>query len=49
MEEEKLKQRWKQYFDNILSQENSRERREMRTEERERTWKISLEKKSGPG
>ena len=36
MEEEKVKQRWKQYFNNLLNQENPRERREMRTEERER-------------
>ena len=33
MEEEKVKQRWKEYFDNLLDQENRRERREMRTEE----------------
>ena len=36
MEEEKVKQRWKVYFDNLLNQENPRERRETRTEERER-------------
>ena len=36
MEEEKVKQKWKEYFDNSLNQENHRERREMRTEERER-------------
>ena len=36
MEEEKVKQRWKKYFDNLLNQENPRERREMRTEGRER-------------
>ena len=47
MEKEKVKQRWKEYFDNLLNQENSRERREMRTEER--GWKIPLEKKSGLG
>ena len=34
-EEEKVKQRWKEYFDNLLNRENLRERREMRTEERE--------------
>ena len=34
MEEEKVKQRWKEYLDNLLNQENPRERREMRTEER---------------
>ena len=50
MEEEKVKQRYKEYFDDLLNQENPTERREMRTEEREReTWKISLEKKSGLG
>ena len=36
MEEGKVKQRWKEYFDNLLNQENPRERREMRTEGRER-------------
>ena len=36
MEEEKVKQRWMEYFDNLLNQENLRERREMRTEGRER-------------
>ena len=36
MEEEKVKQRWKEYFDNILNHENPRERRETRTEGRER-------------
>ena len=36
MEEEKVKQRWKEYFDKLFNQENPRERREMRTEERER-------------
>ena len=36
MEEEKVKQRWKEYFDNSLNQENPRERRRMRTEEREK-------------
>ena len=36
MEEEKVKQRWKEYFDNLLNQENPRERGKMRTEERER-------------
>ena len=39
MEEEKVKQRWKEYFDDLLNQENPRERREMRTEERERDVK----------
>ena len=36
MEEEKVKQRSKEYFDNLLKQENPRERREMRTEETKR-------------
>ena len=36
MEEEKVKQRWKEYFNNLLNRENSRERREARTEGRER-------------
>ena len=34
MEEEKVKQRWKEYFDNLLNQENLREKREMRREEK---------------
>ena len=36
MEGEKVKQRWKEYFDNVLNQENPRKRRKMRTEERDR-------------
>ena len=36
MKEEKVKQRWKEYFDNLLNQENPRERREIRTEETKR-------------
>ena len=36
MEEEKVKQRCKEYFDNLLNHENPRERRETRTEGRER-------------
>ena len=36
MKEEKVKQRWKEYFDNLLNHENSREKRETRTEGRER-------------
>ena len=36
LEEEKVKQRWKEYFDNLLNHENFRERRETRTEGRER-------------
>ena len=33
MEKEKVKQRWKEYFDNLLNQENPRERKKMITEE----------------
>ena len=36
MKEEKVKQRWKEYFDNLQNQENPRERRETRTKGRER-------------
>ena len=36
VEEEKVKQRWKEYFDNLLNQENPREQRETRAEEIER-------------
>ena len=36
MEDEKVKQRWKEYFDNLLNQENPRERSEMKTEEIEK-------------
>ena len=44
MEEEKVKQRWKEYFDDLLNQENPRERREMRTEETKRNVEdISVE------
>ena len=44
MEEEKVKQRWKEYFDNLLNQKNPRERRKMRTKERERDVEdISVE------
>ena len=35
-EEEKVKQRRKEYFDYLLNQENPRERRKMRAEDRER-------------
>ena len=35
-EEKKVKQRWKEYFDNLLNHENPREKRETRTEGRER-------------
>ena len=35
-EEEKVKQRWKEYFDKLLNKENPRKRRERRIEERER-------------
>ena len=42
--EEKVKQRWKEYFDNLLNQENPRERRKTRTEGRERDVEdISVE------
>ena len=45
MVEEKVKQRWKEYFDDLLNQENPRERREMRTEETKRDVEdISVEK-----
>ena len=36
MEEEKMKQRWKEYFHNLLNHQNPRERKETRTEGRER-------------
>ena len=36
MEEEKVKQRWNEYFDNLINEENPRERRETGTEGRER-------------
>ena len=42
MEEKKVKQRWKEYFDNLLNHENPREQKGEKG-----TWKISLEKKSG--
>ena len=35
-EEKKVKQRWKAYFDKLFNHENPRERRETRTEGRER-------------
>ena len=35
-----MKQRWKEHFDNLLNQENSRERREMRIEEKERDVEV---------
>ena len=44
MEEEKVKQRWKEYFDHLLNQENPRDRREMRTKETKRDVEdISVE------
>ena len=49
MEEEKVKKRRKEYFDNLLNHENPRERRKTRTEGRERDVEISLQKKSGLG
>ena len=36
MEEEKVKQRWKKYFDDLLNQENPTERTETKTEETKR-------------
>ena len=36
MDEVKVKQSWKECFDNLPNQENLREKREMKTEERER-------------
>ena len=36
VEKQKVKQRWKEYFDNLLNQENPRERREIRTDGTER-------------
>ena len=36
MKEKKVKQGWKEYFENLLNHKNLRERREKRTEERER-------------
>ena len=48
MEEEKVKQRWKEYFDNLLNQKNPRERGEMRTEETKRDVEdISGEVRAG--
>ena len=48
MEEEKVKQRWKEYFYNLLNYENPRERRETRTEGRERDMEdISEEIRTG--
>ena len=49
MKEEKVKQRWKEYFDNLFNQENPRERREMRTEERERDMEDISGEESGLG
>ena len=39
MKEEKLKQRWKEHFNNLLNHENPSERRKTRTEGRERDVK----------
>ena len=43
MEEEKVKQRWKEYFDNLLNQENPREQRTKRGEQKREKgmWRIS--------
>ena len=49
MKEKKVKQRWKEYFDNLLNQENHRERRKMRTEERERDMEDISEKEVRTG
>ena len=38
-EEKKVKQRWKEYFEKLFNHENPRERRETRTEGRERDVK----------
>ena len=48
MEEEKVKQRWKEYFDNLLNHKNPKERRETRKEGRERDVEdISEEVRTG--
>ena len=48
MEEEKVKKRLKEYFDNLLNHENPRERRKTRTEGRERNVEdISAEVRTG--
>ena len=49
MEEEKVKQRWKEYFDNLHNQKNPREKGETRTKGRERDVEDILEKNSGLG
>ena len=43
VEETKVKQRWKEYFEKLLNQENPRERRKTRTEKRERDVANSSE------
>ena len=44
IKEEKVKQRWKECFDDLLNQENPRKRREMKTEETKRDVEdISVE------
>ena len=44
MKKEKVKQRWKEYFENLLNQKNPREKREIRTKETERNVEdISVE------
>ena len=48
MKEEKEKQRWKEYFDNLLNQENPREE-ERRTEKRERDVEDISEEKVRTG
>ena len=49
MKKEKVKQILKEYFDNLLNQKNPRERREMRTEERERDVEDVSGKEAGLG
>ena len=49
MKEEKVKQRWKEYFDNLLNQENPRERTEIKTEEREKDVEDISEEEGGTG
>ena len=45
--EEKVKQKWKKYFDNLLNQENLRERRETRKEREREGEDISGEVRTG--
>ena len=44
VEETKVKQRWKEYFEKLLHQENPRERRKIRTEKKKRdVGNVSME------